>query len=96
VHDETEIRLNEGPLGFVAALDRSLKSASLSRRSHGLVGGETLPRRRSCFDLLREACFVFFGEKWILADVVKIEAEGVFLVSLDARAGPHDDSLAGA
>src|SRR5579863_1650814 len=80
-HDEAEVRLDKGALGFVAALNEPCELPTTPR------GERRLRRRvasglRSRFDCLSESCLVVLGQERILADVVEVDPDEILLVAL--------------
>src|SRR5262249_18106480 len=84
--DESEVRLDEGPLGLLPLAGHLAQLATLRRRQLAALV-ELLTRRVAVLDLLRETDLVVLGQQRVLADVGEVEPDDSFLAALEALLG---------
>jgi len=83
-NDESQVRLDESPLGVVtiprAAAELALLPCSEVLAARQQITAGAIPR----FDLLRQPHLVVLGEQRVLPDIGQVQPDEIFLVPLDA------------
>ncbi len=88
-HDEAQVRLHELALGLLALAGDAAEFPLLGGGDTLAAGIEGLDRLFPGFDRFRETDLVVFGEQRVLTDIGEVQADEVFVVTVDAIFG-HD------